>query len=279
MIIPGYAISGLFMILLSGVAVAANHCKSVDKLVEKKQAEQKIVLLERMTTDSMPAIRVRDSGSDEGRRLLSKAQEEAADARRAFESGCFSDASRLAAGGLQSASLAFRAAGESSEVARRDFQSMYNRAESVLDTISKQPEDSIGIKSAELAGMRRQLERAQALALQGAYADATPLLKPVIDRLERRLIDMFHQETLIYRRDFSHPSEEYDYLAEQYRGYTLLLETRANGRAREALIAASEFATSASREAANRNWTTAIAAMEDAIGHCERAVMLAGFYH
>jgi hypothetical protein len=273
---------GLVLLCAQGAAMATTDCGPEDRSLDKKPAEQKILLLERMTTDSVPARRVAESGSEEAKLLLGKARIVGSDARSAFEQGCFTRASTLAAAGLGTASAAFRSGSETNAAGANTYEDLRRRVASLLDTTEKQDAELSGVSAEEVAGMYRQLARAEQLAAQGQYAEAAPLLAPIADRLERRLIDMFDNKTLVYAKDFASPADKYAYLVEYYRGYRLLLDGHA-ARGEQALAgllkSAEESFVDAERAATQSQWEGAIPAMQQAIELCARAARISGIYY
>lgn len=130
--------------------------------------------------------------------------------------------------------------------------------------------------------MHRQLMRAEQLALQGQHGEAIPLLAPIADRLERRLIDMFDKRTLVYSKDFAGPAEEYAYLVEYYRGCRLLLDghaTRDTQAMTDVLKLAEDSFNGAGTAAAQDQWDEALGAVRRAIEQCDRASRIAGIYY
>lgn len=129
--------------------------------------------------------------------------------------------------------------------------------------------------------MRRQIARAEQLATQGEHTQAIPLIAPIADRLERRLMDMFDKKTLFYSKEFASAAEEHGYLVEHYRGCRLLLDSRAMHEAQTlaaALIAAEKSVIDAERAASSGKWDDAVRAMQHAIEQCEQATRFAGIY-
>jgi hypothetical protein len=267
------------------LATDAADCTAVSDEAARRQVEQKIVLLERMTTDSEPARRVLRTDHREAQALLVQAIDTAARARTAFGSDCFTLASDLATAGLGSAAHAFRLSGDRNAEAKREFEELRQRTASYLQTVASQPPDARGIGDADLAAMRRQLARAEELALEGSFESAMPLLAAVADRLQRRLIDLFDQRTLVYAREFAGPAEEFAYLVEHYRGYRMLLDgfdrdrqtsSRSRGIVVDLLEQAEVLSEQAESMAAAGTWPASIEAMANAIEYCERAARAAG---
>jgi hypothetical protein len=273
------------LMLLFASRLGVTACEPDIGKTEKSSAQQKIVLLERMISSSEPAQRVMNIGSESAKALLDKARNEAADARTLFGQDCYEEASRLAAQGLATASTAFRGAASPDAAEVDEYERLLRQTRSLLDTIEKQGEAVSGLDAATLGGMQRQLARAEQLALVGQHDSASSLLVPIADRLERRLFDVFDRQTLTYARTHSSPAEEYAYLAENYRGYRLLLEShrpsQAGIRGNEAAVAAllsdaESLVKLAEAEKSRERWAEAISALQQAIEHCERASRISG---
>jgi hypothetical protein len=111
------------------------------------------------------------------------------------------------------------------------------------------------------------------------------MLKPVVDRLERRLVAIFDQKTVYYEKSFDGPADEYEYLARQYQGYQMVLDRFAGSREPphsaklmydKLLATAADKASAAEGHAQASNWDTALADMQEAVTNCERAMRLIG---
>ena len=272
--------------LLSGAAVAivAECNDEVDEAV-RRQAEQKVVLLERLTGDTDPVRRVLDSGHADAIAAIAVARESVALARQEAAAGCSVRAAEIAADGLNQISQAFRLVRNEAVVGEQEYQLLHVRTTSFLRMLESQPAESQDIGVADLTGMRRQLNRAEVLAINGEFRKASEQLGPVADRLERRLIAIFDQQTVFYERDFGKPADEYAYLVEQYRGYLMLLRQVTAERQlpfsrrqsyESALQNAADLNGAAAKLADNDDWQHALAAMQEAIGNFEKALRLIG---
>ena len=156
---------------------------------------------------------------------------------------------------------------------------------SFLQTLESQPEEARGVSVADITGMHRQIERAEELAINGNHEAAADLLKPVVDRLERRLAAIYDQQTVYYEKKFEGPEDEYAYLVQQFRGYRMLMEQYAGDRqpphnARQAydnfLKSAADLADSSELHAQAADWGLALEEMHEAVTNFERAMRLIG---
>lgn len=263
------------------VVLAAGHCHSGDASVERAPAEQKLLLLERMASDSAPAQRIGQSGTAQARALLNEARHAASEARAAFSQDCFLEAAAHATAGLGAASRAFRSGTGSDEAETQRYQALHRSASSLLATVEQQDEQISSISAAEIADMRRQIARAEQLASSGQPVLAERQLLPIEDRLRRRLLDIFDNKTVVYSKQFSSPEEEYAYLLEYYRGYRLLLDSSAtqSSEAVSDLLADAELHAGKAKAAASRHdWDEAIGTLQNAIDQCERVSRIAGIF-
>ncbi len=273
-------------LLLSELAVAqAVDCTPSSDPAVIRQAEQKLVLLQRMVGASGPAKRVDEGDNAEAKQLLEQARSDATQASLILDEGCGTEAMALATSGLSVASKAFALArnrGPGSDVVYRE---VHGRTSSFLQSLEAQPPDVRGIGDADIAGMHRQIERAEELAVSGDYEAATKLLRPVVDRLERRLVAIFDQKTVYYEKSFDGPEDEYAYLAQQYRGYQMVLDQFAGSREPphsakqmydKLLASAADLASASEGHAQASDWDTALAEMQEAVTKCERAMRLIG---
>ena len=272
--------------LLGELAVAqATDCSPSSDPALIKQAEQKLVLLQRMVGAGGPAKRVDDGDNADAKQVLEQARREATEASLVLDEGCGAEAVALATSGLGLASKAFALAknrGPGSDVAYRE---VHGRTTSFLQSLEAQPADVRGIGDADIAGMHRQIERAEQLAVGGDYAAAAGVLKPVVDRLERRLVAIYDQKTVYYEKSFDGPEEEYEYLAQQYQGYQMVLDRYGGSREPphsaqkmydDLMASAADLASAAEQHAQSADWDPALAAIQEAVGNCERAMRLVG---
>jgi len=272
--------------LLSGavLAIAAECNGAVDDAV-RRQAEQKIVLLERLIGDTDPVRRVLDSGRADAIAAIEAARKSVILARQEVGVGCSARAAEAAASGLSQVSQAFRLSRDEAVVGEQEYQALHRRTTSFLQMLESQPVESQGLGVADLTGMRRQLNRAEILAVNGEFGEASEELGPIADRLQRRLITIFDQQTIYYAREFGNSEDEFAYLVEQYRGYLMLLRHVTAERQmpfsrrasyENALQDASSLNDTAAKLADNGDWQPALAALQEAIGNFEKALRLTG---
>jgi hypothetical protein len=250
-----------------------------------QQAEQKLVLLQRMVGTAGPAQRVDEGDNADARATLEQARRDAERASLALDEGCATEAVSLATSGLSLASKAFALARNSGADGGREFKEVHARTTSYLQSLESQPPDVRGIGDADISGMQRQIDRAEELAVGGDYQAATRLLQPVVDRLERRLVAIYDQKTVYYEKSFDGPEDEYAYVAQQYQGYQMVLDRFADSREPphsakkmydDLLASAADLATAAESHAQASDWDTALAEMQQAVTQCERAMRLIG---
>lgn len=250
-----------------------------------RQAEQKLVLLQRMVGSGGPAARVDEGNNAEAKQALERARQDATQASLILNEGCAAEAVTLATSGLSLASQAFSLARNRGPGSDAVYREMRGRTMSYLQSLEAQPSRTRGIGEADITGMHRQIERAEELAVGGDFEAATRLLKPVVDRLERRLVSIFDQKTVYYEKSFDGPEDEYAYLAQQYRGYQMVLERFAGDKPPPSsakamydnlLSSAAELASAAESHAQASDWNAAVDGMQQAVSQCERAMRLIG---
>lgn len=250
-----------------------------------RQAEQKLVLLQRMVGSGGPAARVDEGNNAEAKQALERARQDATQASLILNEGCAAEAVTLATSGLSLASQAFSLARNRGPGSDAVYREMRGRTMSYLQSLEAQPSRTRGIGEADITGMHRQIERAEELAVGGDFEAATRLLKPVVDRLERRLVSIFDQKTVYYEKSFDGPEDEYAYLAQQYRGYQMVLERFAGDKQPPSsakamydnlLSSAAELASAAESHAQASDWNAAVDGMQQAVSQCERAMRLIG---
>jgi hypothetical protein len=275
------------LVLLLGkpaIAQAADCTPSTDPAVIR-QAEQKLVLLQRMVGSGGPAQRVDDGDNAEAKQVLEQARRDATQASLVLDEGCGAEAVSLATSGLSLASRAFALAKNRSDESATIYREVHGRTTSFLHSLVAQPADVRGIGDDDVTGMRRQIDRAEELAVNGDYVAATRLLQPVVDRLERRLVAIYDQKTVYYEKSFDGPEDEYAYLAQQYQGYQMVLDRFSGTREPphsakkiydDLLAAAADLASAAEGHARASDWATALSEMQQAVTQCERAMRLIG---
>ena len=276
----------LLPLLLTELAIAqAVDCTPGTDPAAIRQAEQKLVLLQRMVGTAGPAQRVDEGDNADARATLEQARRDAERASLALDEGCATEAVSLATSGLSLASKAFALARNSGADGGREFKEVHTRTTSYLQSLESQPPDVRGIGDADISGMQRQIDRAEELAVGGDYQAATRLLQPVVDRLERRLVAIYDQKTVYYEKSFDGPEDEYAYVAQQYQGYQMVLDRFADSREPphsakkmydDLLASAADLATAAESHAQASDWDTALAEMQQAVTQCERAMRLIG---
>lgn len=273
----------IVMMGLIGATADAQTCSTEDTN-RSAQIEQKIVLLQRLMEDSEPLRRVERSANPEALESIDKARQALSGARKALDEGCVSDASALSSEGLKLATAAFRASAPESRQMRDDYEAAIRQATTFMLSLESQPEELLGMSSEDLVGIERQIDRAKLFAADGAFEDATQLLMPVNDRLQRRLLRILDNKTVYYEKNFATPADEYSYLKEQYNGYLLLLRSgqktvpySAKKRVDSLLENASLSRAAAEISAMAQQWPEALLSMQDAVKFSEQAIRAAGY--
>jgi hypothetical protein len=274
------------LLLLASVAASQDvDCTAGTDPAVIKQAEQKLVLLLRMIGDTGPAKRVSGSGNQEAQAALAEAREHSGRASALLDEGCGAESVEQSTAGLGRASKAFSLARNRAPQGDTAYRAVLDRTTSFLRTLESQPDEARGISAADINGMHRQIERAEELAINGNYQSAADLLKPVVDRLERRLAAIYDQQTVYYEKKFEGPADEYAYLVQQHRGYRMLMEQYAGDRqpphsSKQAydnfLKSAADLADSAEMHAQVSEWDLALEQMRQAVTSYERAMRLIG---
>ena len=271
------------MLGLIGANADAESCFAEDTN-RLPQIEQKIVLLQRLMEDSEPLRRVERGGNLEALEAIDKARQVLSGARKALDEGCISDASALSSEGLKLATAAFRKSAPESRQARNNYEAATKQTTTFMLSLESQPEELLGMSSEDLIGIERQIDRAKLLASDGAFEDATQLLMPVNDRLQRRLLRILNNKTVYYEKNFATPADEYSYLKEQYNGYLLLLQSgertvpySAKKRVDSLLENASLSRVAAENSAQAKQWPEALLSMQDALKFSEQAIRAAGY--
>ena len=275
----------VLLFLGDGAIAHATDCTASTDPAVIKQAEQKLVLLQRMVGSGGPAKRVEDGDSEEAKQVLEQARSDATQASLVLDEGCGAEAIALATSGLSLASKAFAAARNQGPGSDAVYREVHGRTTSFLQSLEAQPPEVRGMGDADVAGMHRQIESAEQLAVKGDYEAASNLLKPVVDRLERRLVAIYDQKTVYYEKSFDGPEDEYAYLAQQYQGYQMVLDRFAGDKQPphsakqmydKLLATAADHANAAEGHAQASDWDTALAEMQEAVTNCERAMRLIG---
>jgi hypothetical protein len=273
----------IFLLGLIGATADAGICTEEDAN-RSSQIEQKIVLLQRLMEDSEPLRRVERSGNPQALESIDKARQALSEARIALDEGCLSDASALSSEGLKLATIAFRKSAPESRQTRENYEAAIRQATTFILSLESQSAEVLGLSDEDLVGIERQMDRAKLLAADGAFEDATQLLVPVNDRLQRRLLWLLDNKTLYYEKNFATPADEYSYLKQQYNGYLLLLQSgektvpySAKKRVDSLLEKASLLQTAAENGAQAQQWQAALLSMQEALKLSEQAIRATGY--
>jgi hypothetical protein len=279
-------LNAVLLLALGELAAAqAVDCTPSEDPAVIKQAEQKLVLLQRMVGSAGPAKRVDEGDNAEAKQVLEQARSDATQASLVLDEGCGAEAVALATSGLSLASKAFSLAKNRGPGSDAVYREVHGRTTSFLQSLEAQPPEVRGIGDADITGMHRQIDRAEELAVGGDYEAATRLLKPVVDRLERRLVAIYDQKTVYYEKSFDGPEDEYAYLTQQYLGYQMVLDRFAGTREPphsakqmydKLLASAADRASAAEGHAQASDWENALAEIQAAVTNCERAMRLIG---
>jgi hypothetical protein len=277
--------NNLAVLMLLSLAPAAQPASCDEDQGKAPQVAQKLDLLARLLDDSEPLRRARTEGNAEALSKIEEARKSMTDARAALDSGCVEKASSLSSSGLKLATTAFRKSpGKSATKSRDAYEEALQVSTSFMLSLEAQHEQQHELGAEDLVGIERQIERAEAVASSGNYAQAVRLLAPVNDRLQRRLAAILGNRTLYYEKAFASAADEYAYYKEQYEGYVMLLRTgekeppySTRDRVESLLGDASGLYQQAETRAANESWDDAIITMQDAVSHVEQAVHASGF--
>jgi len=273
----------LIVLSLARAVAGAAECEGED-VGKAPQVSQKLALLERLLADSEPLRRAEASGDPRALAGIADARQILRDARRALDNDCFTEAARLSSDGLRVATAAFKVAPAPDRQQRENFESALQQATAFMLSLESQPAEVWGISTEDFAGIERQIERAEASASDGAFDEALQLLRPVNDRLQRRLLEILNNKTLYYEKHFPTPADEYAYLREQFTGYQLLLQSgqktasySARQRVESLLVDADRQFEVAEQRAAAGQWAEAIAGIGQALASCEQAIRATGY--
>lgn len=269
--------------VLAVAGANASDCESGTSS-QAVQAEQKIRLLERLTSNSEPLRRLQESGDEVALATIDNALAIMASAQQAMNDGCQADAAALSNEALRLVTEAFRTSPAPVRGAREEFDAELERTRTFLASLDGRSEEETGLDAATMAGIQRQVRNAEEMARSGSADQARKLLLPVNDRLQRRLLEMFDQRTIYYEHEFATPADEYAYLQQQFDGYMLLLqsgdkETPYSARQRIADLTgnAERLQESAQSRAAAGEWGEAITQMNAALEYCEHAIRATGY--
>ena len=267
----------------SAPAVAADCETGSDGTAQ--QAEQKVTLLERLVGGDGSVQKVLDSGQTDAIASIEAAREAATQARESLEAGCAGTAAELANRGLNEASQALWLVQNNVAVGQPEYQALHRRTTGYLSMLEAESAESQGIGASDLAGIRRQLDRAELMAVNGQYSEAISLLEPAANRLERRLVVIREQQAADNGRESNDPEHEYVYLGEQYRAYLGLLQQLTDGRQLAmskqqtydfVLANAARLNDTATAQAGNGDWQAALTSMGEAVNNCQSAIRLIG---
>ena len=273
-------------VLAALLAVAGANATECDpgSAGQMSQAQQKIRLLERLTQNSEPLQRLQNNGDEAALAVVDNAVAIMASAQQALADGCSTDAASLANEALRLVTEAFRSTSAPSGPSLDEFKDELQRVRSFLESLEGRPDSETGLDASALAGIERQLQKAESVAASGSVAEARQLLLPVSDRLQRRVVEMFDQRTIYYENEFASPAEEFAYLEQQVDGYMLLLTSNdkatpysARQRVADMLDKAGRVRAQARSHEIAGELEDAIEKMNEAVGYCEQAMRAKGY--
>lgn len=248
------------------------------------QAQQKIRMLQKLTSDSEPLRRLQQAGDEAALATLDNAVAIMVSAQQALADGCQADALALSNEALRLVTGAFRSSSTVRRDAQLEFKAELDNVQSLFASLQGRPAGETGLDAESLAGIERQIRNAESLAASGSIDEARRLLAPVGDRLHRRLLEVFDQRTIFYEQDFETSADEFAYLQQQYDGYMMLFRSgdrqipySARQRVATLLESASGLHAKATAHKHEGEWDEAIAAMNAALEYCEHATRAMGY--
>ena len=266
----------------------AQECSVLPDAVEQQQVAKKVLMLQTVVGTTAPAKRVIESSNELAIALLQQSRELAQLAEKSLSDNCIQEAGKLATEGIQKATRSFSLANDPTSNNQETYNELLRRTMSFMDSLAAIPVDRQGMGTDDFSNMQRQIDRSTIFAEEKNFSEAINLLSPVADRMERRLSQLLDRQTLIYALDFQSVEEEFNYTAEQYRGYRLLLELAqqqrntpfsSTDRYAELEREGTQFKVKADALAAEQQWPEALENMRQAIENMEKILRVYGVYY
>lgn len=299
----GAMLAGALM-LLSGAASAAETLTPVVKSnarygtavsvsVSSASLDNKLVLVKRLLTQAPAAQRIQQSDSALAKKKLANAQVLYARAQSEYSAGRAATATPLLDEALRDIASASSLVPDMAQEAVRERHQNTQLREAIATFQALQNSLSRRMASAaqttavtaDVGRIDSLLARADDLMANGNQRDANGVLNSAYKTVVSTLNKMLAAETIVYGLKFDSPADEFRHELARNRSYEELIPIALAqlNTARETAVLAERYAQQSRelREAANKrassgDYPAAVKAIQDATGHLQRSLRVAG---
>lgn len=255
--------------------------------------DNKTRLLKLLLAKSPAVQRIPQSDNEQAKKLLASAQTLFAQAATAAGSGQIEQAARMLDQALLELVSASRLVPDPAQLLAQERMRYADLHETVRTFLSlykgtrAQPGFGNATPAAALDADRiqRQLEKAEALANGGHHTDANAVLDDAYKSVVTTLNNMLMAATIVYDQKFASPSEEFQHELARNRSYEELVPlalaqlntSRESAQLSERYVQQSrELREVAQKQAAGSDFPAALKTIQDATGHLQRSLRVAG---
>lgn len=249
--------------------------------------------LVKLLLDQSPAVqRIPASGNATAKKKLADAQAMYAQARAAADAGGGADAIKLLDDALrQIVAASYLVPDAAQQVAQeraryaglaeavRTFQQLYRNVAARMSAKKAQ------VPQLDAAKINADIERAASLASAGKHAEANGLLNGAYKTIVGTINRMLSAETIVYDQKFESPAEEFRFELARNRSFEDLVPVaiaelntpRDSAALAERYVQQSrELRQKAEQQSASGDYATAIKLLQEASGHLQRSLRVAG---
>lgn len=286
--------------LLLASAACAVSAHAADTASEASGASLQAALanktrLVKLLLAQSPAVqRVPESGNAQAKKKLADAQALYAKAGGEADAGRTAQAVKLLDQAIVEISAAARLVPDPVQLAAQERTRYASLSETVRTFLNlhKSVSDKMAARKLQAnagtldpAKVNGLVEKAEGLAAAGNHKDANAALNEAYRAVVGSLSKMLMSTTIVYDQKFDTPAEEYQYELARNRSYEELVPlavaqlgtSRDNAQQSERYVQQSrELREAAQKQAAGGNYAAAIKTIQDATGHLQRSLRIAG---
>lgn len=289
--------------LLAGAACAASvapSTRAAEPVSESSAAslqaalENKTRLVKLLLAQSPAVLRIPESGNVQAKKKLADAQALSAKAGAEADAGRVAQAVKMLDQAIVEIAAAARLVPDPAQLAAQErtryaslsetVRTFLNLHKSVADKMVARKVQTSG-STLDLAKVNGLVEKADGLAGAGNHKDANIALNEAYRSVVGSLNKMLMSATIVYDKKFDTPAEEFQHELARNRGYEELVPlavaqlnpARENAQLSERYMQQSrDLREAAQRQAAGGDYAAALKTIQDATGHLQRSLRIAG---
>lgn len=291
-------------IVLAGAACAASVATSTVAAAAASEAssdaslqsalENKTRLVKLLFAQSPAVLRIPESGNAQAKKRLADAQALSAKAGAEADAGRVAQAVKMLDQAIVEIAAAARLVPDPAQLAAQErarYTSLNETVRTFL-TLHKSVADKMAARkvqnsggSLDLAKVNGLVGKADGLAGSGNHKDANIALNEAYRSVVGSLNSMLMSATIVYDKKFDTPAEEFQHELARNRGYEELVPlavaqlnpARENAQLSERYVQQSrDLREAAQKQAAGGDYAAALKTIQDATGHLQRSLRIAG---